>query len=152
MRHVEGFDPILCFARNDHQTVDEVFDMLQERMMTLLGKVYIDNGVGICYFVDESQASKEEIATILDWQTSSILLSPGDFERMGGDFGLTMLDVLGHPKISDAIKKVIASKFKPQGDGTIDPVQALVTFAAFDKIDEMVKERKSITEAHREVA
>ena len=143
-----GFDPILCFARDESQTPDEVFDMLQERMMTLLGKTYSDKGVGSFRWVPDGVASQDELAAIADWQASSMILATEDFDRLGGKFGLSMADVLGRPRIPKAYQDAVRRKVRIKGS-CLDPVVSFVTLAAFDQIDEMARQRKDMAASHK---
>ena len=143
-----GFEPILCFARNARQTPDEVFDMLQERMMALLGKAYADKGMGTCVW--DGKASEEESGALSDWQASSVLLTAEDFDRLGAPLGLSMADVLGRPRVPKAYGDAIARRIKASRDAGIDPVACFVTLSAFDRIGDMVADRKAMSETQRE--
>ena len=143
------FDPILCFARNPRQTPDEVFDMLQERMMTLLGKAYSDKGVGLCNWVGVEQADETELAALADWQASSLVLDSFDFERLGAQTGLSMVDVLGRPKVTPEQRKAVLNAVVQNDGGSFDPVIAFVTLSVFERIDEIARERRGMAETQR---
>lgn len=132
-----NFDPILCFARSEDQTPDEVFDMIQERMKTLLGNVISgreSNVVGMC--------DGDEFEELKNWNRGKAALSTNDFYRLGGGYGLEVADVLGKPKIAERDRQEILSQFEKNGT-QLDAAIAYVTLATMDRIDEMAKERKS---------
>lgn len=149
MKNSLGFEPILCFARNARQTPEEVFDMLQDRMMTLLGRAYAEHGIGKCLWMPEDKASKQEVATIADWQSSSMILGTEDFDRLGGAVNLSMSDVLGRPRIPARVQEAVLKRIKPETPG-LNPVVSFVTLAAFDQIEEMVKQRRAMAETQKE--
>lgn len=143
------FDPLLCFARNPRQTPEEVFDMLQERMITLLGIKYAEKGADL-YCMSDDQVDKAKMLAISDWQTSTLCLDTGDFDRLGTKVGLSITDVLGRPRMTQFQKEAISKAVGQHDDISLDPTIAFVTLAVFDRIDDMVREQRAMTETQIE--
>ena len=90
------FDPLLCFARTEDQTPDEVFDMVQERMKTLIGKAISfpkDSKGKIC-------DGLLELSDLWDWSHGDQPINTSDFFMVGKNFGIGIEDVLGTPTVN----------------------------------------------------
>jgi len=125
---------IMFFARHPTQTPDEVFNMLQERMIAMLWCKYFL--CGSTYQADQ---------WLSNWQKDIIVLSTDDFERLGAPVNLSINDVLGKPDISPSLRHEIERQLDtpPIQDG-IDPVLALIMLSFFEEFNTMAKLRKEL--------
>lgn len=146
MPNANKFEPILCFSRNPMQTPEDVFDMLQERMITMLGCAYSEKGLSLINWTPASAATYAEADALSGWQTSSVILDADDFDRLGEPVNLSMADVLGTPRIDKGLKKEIESQLniEPVTEG-LDPVTIFIALAAFEYVDEIAKRRKTMS-------
>jgi len=142
------FNPLLCFARRASQTPEEVFDMLQERMITMLGHSYYEHGINLINWSPDSSATFDEIEKISNWQNSSLILSVKDFDRLGECVGLSITEVLGYPNISEEqsneIDKQLEQGTDPDGFSREDyktngfePSSVFVILSSLDILDDM---------------
>lgn len=134
------FDPLLCFARSAQQTPDEVFDMLQERMKTMLGLKLQEERCSGSSGKNSSPASKK----LIDWRRSSDIISAKEFDKVGQKYGLSMADVLGCPVIRPEDRKEIAKSFVHTDSKGFDPVAVLVTLTVFDRLEWISETRKMV--------
>jgi len=147
---INTFEPLLCFARYPTQTPDEVFDMLQERMMTMLGYAYAEKGISFLNWTPDSPVSYSEMDAISYWHSTPMTLSTEDFDRLGKSVDLSMADVLGTPKVEPYMHKAIAKSLDvPDDSGSLDPVVSLITLAVFDRFNEIARQRQQV---HQEIA
>lgn len=135
----DDFEPLLCFARNNHQTPDEVFDMLQERMITMLGYAYQKRQT-----TSASDATSIEMPRLTQWRRGQALLNVKEFDKIGEPIGLSIADVLGFPNIDPACRKSIEQQINVSTHHGLDYVAAYVTIAALDSIDLMVAQRRDM--------
>lgn len=143
---IEGFEPILCFARNSTQTPEEVFEMLQERMTTALGISYFHKGISLFNWKPENAATLDEMEVLSDWQHSHLTLTVPDFDRLGEPVDLSIGDILGSPKIWEDQKRELMKQFDDNDDPDfIDPVITFVILSAIETIDEMAKNKKEFS-------
>lgn len=153
--HINTFNPLLCFARRPTQTPEEVFDMLQERMITMLGHSYYEKGINLINWSPRCSASFSEIEEISDWQNSNLVLTVKDFDRLGECVGLSITEVLGYPNISEKNKKEIVIQFTKNDQSKdfsnseyeingFDPASVFVILSSLDLIDEMAIQLKEL--------
>lgn len=148
MSHKKQLNPVLCFARKENQTQEQVLEMIQERMITMLGCSYYDKGIGIFNWNPSSKATYEEIEAITDWQHSSLALSVKDFDRLGEAVGLSITEVLGYPNISPEHQSELEKQL-PMDETQIgefnangfDPVSVYVILSTLDEIDNFVTQK-----------
>lgn len=136
------FDPLLCFARTKDQTADEVFDMLQERMKTMLG-VHVQEDCKK-YPVSFEKVNPSIVMHLTDWRRTGMVIGVDDFDAIGKKYGLSMADVLGSPVIHQADRKEISKAFEGTDSPGLDPVAAFVTLATFDRLEWITAQRKEI--------
>jgi hypothetical protein len=134
------FQPLFCFARSKDQNEKEIFDMIQDRMRTLLGYAFTKNEI-TSISTPDSDSLCNLIADLPVWQQSTEVWTVKDFEEVGKNFKLSMADVLGHPNISEADYKTVADALEcsKQEKTTIDPVLAFVVLSSLERIDELVE-------------
>lgn len=153
--YINTFNPLLCFARRPTQTPEEVFDMLQERMITMLGHSYYEKGINLINWSPRCSTSFSEIEEISDWQNSNLVLTVKDFDRLGECVGLSITEVLGYPNVSEQHKKEIDLQItendQSQGFSNseydrngFDPASIFVILSSLDIIDEMATQLKEL--------
>lgn len=137
-RDGENFNPLLCFASEASQTAEEVFNMLQDRMETLLKYAYNKDKQGQghgCRCLDKN--INHAILSKITNEPHSVILDSREFEALGSPFHLSMPDVMGTPHIPENYRRSIMQGIKECG--SLDPAAALVSFAALDQFDAMAK-------------
>jgi hypothetical protein len=149
MNQKQPINALLCFSRQETQTPEEVFEMIQERMITMLGCSYYQKGIGIFNWNPNSKATYEEIEAITDWQHSSIDLTVKDFDRLGEVVGLSITEVLGYPHISPEYKEQIENQLSGEMNQVsdfdtngFDPAAIFVILSTLDEIDDFVTQKK----------
>jgi hypothetical protein len=141
---IEGFEPILCFAINQHQTPEEVFEMLQHRMVTMLGYEYYRNGISLINWKPDHDATLEEMELIVNWYETDPAFKVEDFDRLGECVNLSIADVLGQPRIEPSDRRAIEKSFMGNDNDDpdfIDPVVTFVVLSALEKIDELAEQK-----------
>jgi len=150
------FDALLCFARSNLQTPDEVFDMIQERMRMAIGTALKElSEYNLMYNLAQYEAwfkaqSTNESPTIDDlksWHCGEVLFKTKFFDaNIHFLNGGSIADVMGVPSISQIDRLNISQVVADGKDSKIDPVAAFVVLAALNRIDEIVDERKAMLE------
>ena len=148
------FNALMCFASSDQQTPDDVFNMIQERMRTVVGIAL--NTIGDEYekrLASCVSSGFPSVESLKDWHHGEILFSPKCFDEAAASLRLSTADVLGAPSISDtdwfAIQKAWTFQSRkdeaPLDYNGLDPAAIFVIFLTLDEIDNKVQERQKIS-------
>lgn len=139
------FDPLLCFARSKHQTPDEVFDMLQERMRTIVGTSLASKGDEYeKWLVSKTNIGWPSVGSIKDWQHGDLIFDSNCFDAFASYLGVSIADVMGTPVIAEDDQLIIGKTIGSTSEAGLDPVSIFVVLAALDRIDEIAEDRRQL--------
>ncbi len=141
------FEPIYCYAGNENENINDIFNNIQMRMRIILGfllskKSQEDQYKIVC---EKNNLPESLLKDLNHWQKSNVIFTTEEFSSLSSDLGgPDIVDILGMPNLCAFDKEKILKKFKKIENYSFDPALAFITLATLDKIDILAKEKRKL--------